>query len=428
VYDGGEAVSNHAVRPTLVKVMTSPWLLVVAIAAAAIVGTAFLFSGSSHEVTARFADANGLVTGNEVRVAGIEAGTVKSVDARVDPKTGQQYAEAVLDIQDAHWPLHQGTTLEVRPKGVLSNVFVALDPGARNNPTMDPTHVFGLNETSSPINLDTLNDVFSADVRESMRTQIQEGVLAFGGTGADNFNATVQNLNPMTANLVPLTQVLADRSPELDRLNTEFDTITHELSSEDANLRGLLSNGNVVLGVLATKNVQLQGVLVHAGGTLASIDAGLAGEEKNLQRIFELGPSSLDKTKRTNDLLNPLLTTLNPHFPDLNILLHQFVSATGYVVAPNAVNKLPSGLTCNGVPGICTTRVDAFLGGLPTDPQGRTAVGCGGEPVEQTSCPPANRPKTSSGSATPSGSTQASYGSAQGSYEWWSTVFGGLFG
>jgi ABC-type transporter Mla subunit MlaD len=428
VRGGAEAVNANNMRRILGQVVTSPWLLVVAIAAAAVVGTAFLFSGSSHQVTARFADANGLVTGNEVRVAGIEAGTVKSVDARVDPTTGQQYAEAVLDIQDSHWPLHQGTMLEVRPKGVLSNVFVALDPGARNNPALDPNHVFTLNETTSPINLDTLNDVFSADVRESMRTQIQEGVLAFGGTGADNFNATVHNLNPLSADLVPLTQVLADRSPELDRLNTEFDTITHELSSEDANLRGLLSNGNAVLGVLATKNVQLQDVLVHAGGTLASIDAGLRGEEKNLQRIFELGPSSLDKTKRTNDLLNPLLTALNPHFPDLNILLHQFVSATGYVVTPNAVNKLPTdgSIRCNGLVGICTTRVDATLGGvIPGQP---TAVGCGGEPVEQTSCPAANRPKTTSTSATPPDSTPASYGASQGSYEWWSTVFGGLFG
>jgi ABC-type transporter Mla subunit MlaD len=398
------------VRRNLTSVITSPWLLVVAIAAAGVVGTAFLFAGSGHEMVARFADANGLVNGNEVRVAGIEAGTVKSVNARVDPTTGQQYAEAVLDIQDSHWPLHQGTTLAVRPKGVLSNVFVALDPGPRSNPVIDPTHVFTLNETTSPINLDALNDVFSSDVRESMRTQIQEGVVAFGGSGADDLNATLHNLNPLSADLVPLTQVLAVRSPELDRLNTEFDTITHELSSEDANLRGLLSNGNAFLGVLATKNHQLQDVLVHAGGTLASIDAGLSGEESNLQAIFAKGPAALDKTKRTNDLFFPLLDAVNPHLPNLNVLLHQFVTATGYVVPPNQVNGNPQ--------NIDTTRVDAILGGL--NPNGPMAVGCGGAPVEQTGCP--NHPQTSAGSASPSAT------STQASYEWWSTVFGGLFG
>lgn len=404
-------------RSLLKRAISSPWVLVVAVAAAAVVGTAFLFTGSGHEVVVRFTDANGLVSGNEVRVAGIEAGTVKSVDARVDPKTGQQYAEAVLDIQDAHWPLHQGTQLEVRPKGVLSNVFVALNPGSRSNPNLDPNHIFTLNETGSPTNLDALSDVFSADVRESMRTQIQEGVLAFGGSGADDLNGTLHNLNPLTYDLAPITQVLAVRSPEFDRLNTEFDTITHELSSEDANLRGLIVNGNATLGVLALKNHQLQNVLDHAAGLLTSIDLGLKGEEPNLQAIFAKGPAALDKTKRANDLLVPLLIPINPHIPSLEVLLHQFGTATGFAVPPG-----PTG------GGVFASRIDAILN-FPD----RSAVTCGGEPVEQTGCPAANRPNLGPSSSSASGTSGSSSASSSGSpaapvYQSSPTLFGGLFG
>ena len=104
-------------------------LILLTLAGAAAAGLAFLGGGSDvHHVTARFADADGLVTGNDVRVAGVTAGTVDTITVGSDPRTGP-YAEAVLSLDRGHWPLHQGTRIAVRPLGVLSNVFVDLIPG-----------------------------------------------------------------------------------------------------------------------------------------------------------------------------------------------------------------------------------------------------------------------------------------------------------
>ena len=55
------------------------------------------------------------------------------------------------------------------------------------------------------------------------------------------------------------------RSPQLDNLNYEFDTITAELAREDSNLRPLIANLDTTLGALAVKESALQGTLVHAG-------------------------------------------------------------------------------------------------------------------------------------------------------------------
>jgi phospholipid/cholesterol/gamma-HCH transport system substrate-binding protein len=344
--------------------LSSRTLMLGALAAGALAGAAFLSSGSLHQVVAYFSDADGLVAGNEIRVAGLESGgTVDSVAINVDQATGKQFAVATLDIDDSHWPLHKGTRFAVRPKGVLSNVYVALYPGQESGPAIDSGHVFGTDQTQSPINLDAFSNLFDQNVRESIRTQIQEGMIAFGGSGADNTNGLIQNVNPLSAKLSPVTAVLAQRSPELDRLNVEFDTITADLSREDSNLRGLISNGDTFLHAIATHAQSLQGTLVHAAGTLSSIDQGLKGEESNLEAIFQKGPSVLDSSALLATNTNPVLAYINPHVAHLDQLLSFFLSATGYQASD------PNGNA------VLNSRVDATLYAGSS----RKAINCGGQ-------------------------------------------------
>jgi len=363
-------MSSMAARLTSV-LLSSRALALGALAAGAVAGSAFLSGGSSHQVTAQFADADGLVSGNEIRVAGIPAGSVDSVQVQVDSATGKQYADVTLDIDDAHWPLHKGTQFAVRPKGVLSNMFVAFTPGAGKNPTLDSGHVFSLAETSSPVNLDEFSNLFTADVRQSLRTQIEEGVVAFGGTGAQNTNELLHYANPLSADLDPVTAVLAARSPELDRLNSEWDKLSGELASEDANLRGLINNGNTFLQAIATHSTSLQGTLVHAAGTLTSLDQTLKGEEGNLAAIFRKSPTSFDKQVASDQAIVPVLQFVNPFVDDLNKLLNNLVSVSGWA---NGNYSGPHGTSYTQ-----DFRVDASL----YAGNGRNAYSCGGHPELQ---------------------------------------------
>lgn len=421
-------MSGNKGRITAV-LLSSRTLMLLALGAAAAAGFAFLGSGGSHTVLAQFSDADGLVSGNEIRVAGLQTGgTVDSVQITADG-SGRQIASVTLNIDDAHWPLHKGTTFDVRPKGVLSNVYVSLNPGPDSNPAFDGGHVFSTKETTSPIQLDAFSNLFNSDVRESIRTQIQEGVVAFGGSGAANTNALLQHANPLTADLSPLTAVLAQRSPELDRLNGEFDTITAELASEDSNLRGLIENGDTFLHTIAVNAKAVQGTLVHAAGTLTSLDQALSGETDNLKAIFQKGPSSLDSSANLADMTNPVLSYVNPHIPSLDVLLNYFLSATG----------LESGSP--GGPTVINSRIDAtlYVGNQ------RFAVPCGGQqwnkadggpnntggcsPMQPLTPPDAGSAQSSSAPGTSIG-TGSSSGAADGAQQQQNSVvqlFGGLF-
>src|SRR5207244_4142962 len=66
-------------------------LFLVALIAGSLTGLVLLGAGASHRmVTARFRDADGLVVGNEVRVAGVSAGSVHAITVAVDAVTHRQ--------------------------------------------------------------------------------------------------------------------------------------------------------------------------------------------------------------------------------------------------------------------------------------------------------------------------------------------------
>src|SRR5262249_21417055 len=147
---GGLVVT--ATQPMPRRVMRSPALPLVAALVAVVAGLWVLFSvlrSHDHTLVARFRDVSGLVPGNEVRIPGIHAGSVQSIDIGHDAQHGpcaaaapagscdphaqpadtDEYAEVKLSIKGDRWPLHEGTVVAVRPKGTLSNVDVTITPG-----------------------------------------------------------------------------------------------------------------------------------------------------------------------------------------------------------------------------------------------------------------------------------------------------------
>lgn len=379
--------------------LASDWRIAAAgLALLAVVGLGFVFFGGGGDRTVRvdFKDVTGLVSGNEVRIAGVEAGTVKDVHITTEeaPDPGhpgrmlrREIAQATLEINSDHWPLHSHDLIEVRPKGVLSNVYVSITPGDDRATALDTGRPVTSDRTRTPVNLDALQDVFTKPVRDSIRTQLQQGVIALGGdgqsSGAQNLGQTLTNAVPLTADLTPLTGTLADRSPELDRLNGEFATISGELASEDRNLRGLIENADTTLGAIAVRQDDLRGTLDHAAYTLAQLNGVLENEQPNLISLFRKLPTTLDKTKHANDLLTPIVTRVNPHVPNLDVLIHEFVTANGYQTN-----------------GVYALRVDASLSGT------KASKACGGEPSEQGPNGCGNQP-TSTTLPAPSPTTAA---------------------
>ncbi|HPF24761.1 MAG: outer membrane lipid asymmetry maintenance protein MlaD [Hyphomonas sp.] len=77
-----------------------------------------------YDLKARFNNISGIERGADVRIAGVKAGVVKSIDG--DP----QRFEAVLTMSlDKKWVLPDDTDARVSTDGLLGGAYVALEPG-----------------------------------------------------------------------------------------------------------------------------------------------------------------------------------------------------------------------------------------------------------------------------------------------------------
>ncbi|PKP82315.1 MAG: outer membrane lipid asymmetry maintenance protein MlaD [Alphaproteobacteria bacterium HGW-Alphaproteobacteria-18] len=80
---------------------------------------------NQYEVTARFNSVSGISRGSDVRIAGVKAGVVKSIEG--DPRT----FEAVLKLAlDTKWELPDDTDARISTDGLLGGAYIALEPGA----------------------------------------------------------------------------------------------------------------------------------------------------------------------------------------------------------------------------------------------------------------------------------------------------------
>jgi phospholipid/cholesterol/gamma-HCH transport system substrate-binding protein len=79
----------------------------------------------TYDVTARFNSVSGIARGSDVRIAGVKAGVVKTIDG--DPET----YEAVLTMSvDSKWQLPDDTDARISTDGLLGGAYIALEPGA----------------------------------------------------------------------------------------------------------------------------------------------------------------------------------------------------------------------------------------------------------------------------------------------------------
>ena len=77
-----------------------------------------------YDLKARFNNVSGIERGADVRIAGVKAGVVKSIDG--DP---QRFEAVVTMSLDKKWLLPDDTDARISTDGLLGGAYVALEPG-----------------------------------------------------------------------------------------------------------------------------------------------------------------------------------------------------------------------------------------------------------------------------------------------------------
>ncbi|MFL5895316.1 MAG: MlaD family protein [Thermoleophilaceae bacterium] len=260
--------------------------------------------GSGYEVRAIFDDAASAVPGEDVRIAGAKVGSIGKMDV-----TPQRKASVVLKIDDSGFtPFHADATCTVRPQSLIGEKYVECEPGSPSRPALRKVpkgrtgagqHLLPLSQTSSPVDLDLVNDVMRLPYRQRLSIVLAELGAGFAGRGQD-LNALIHRANPALR---------------------QTDRVLKQLADENVTLRELARDSDQALAPLARDRRHLSGFIEHATTVGEATAARRADIERSIQRLprflRELKPTMQD-LGAVSDEMTPVLTDLGSAAPSLD--------------------------------------------------------------------------------------------------------------
>jgi len=173
--------------------------------------------GSGYKVRAIF-DFVRAVPGEDVKVAGAKVGKIDSLHVTPDNK-----AAVVLRIDDAGFtPFHTDAHCTIRPQSLIGETFAECSPGSSNAPLLPKIqkgdgkgqHLLPLSHTSSPVDIDEINDIMREPTRERLAILINEFGTALAGRGKD-LNAAIHRANPALRDTDKVLAILANQNRTL---------------------------------------------------------------------------------------------------------------------------------------------------------------------------------------------------------------------
>jgi virulence factor Mce-like protein len=260
----------------------------------------------NYFVRAIFDNASTLVPGEDVKVAGVPVGVISDLDVTPDKK-----AAVTLRIDDARFiPWKSDAECKIGSQGLIGEKFVDCEPGSSSAEPLarveqgdgEGERLLPVDRTSSPVDLDLLNDIMRLPYRERFAILLSEFGTGLAGRG-EELNEVIHRANPALRETDEVLKILADQNRVLARLADDSDQ---------------------VLGPLARERESFADFVVQANST------GEASAERrgDLARSIELLPGFLRELRPLMadlegfaDQGTPLLTDLNAAAPALGRLI-----------------------------------------------------------------------------------------------------------
>jgi ABC-type transporter Mla subunit MlaD len=264
----------------------------------------------TYRVRAIFDNASFVIAGEDVKVSGVNVGTIDSLDVDAHHR-----AVVVLKIDDpAFKPFRTDAKCSIRLQSLIGEQFVQCSPtqprgGDRAQAPELPAiksgepgagqHLLPVDRTQTPVGIDLLNDIMRVPEQQRLPLIINELGAGLSGNGE------------------ALAAALRRASPALQ----QADELVATLARQNATLGKLTDESDKILGPLAKRRKDLTGFIKNAGDAGAATARQGDALEQNLAKLpaflRELGPAA-DRLGTLADQTTPTIQALDAQAPAVN--------------------------------------------------------------------------------------------------------------
>jgi phospholipid/cholesterol/gamma-HCH transport system substrate-binding protein len=256
--------------------------------------------GGGTTYTAEFAESAGLISGTEVRAAGVKIGTVRSVDLDGD------HVQVRFRVRDA-WVGDQ-STVSIRIKTLLGSKYLAVDPLGTQD--QDPEKAIPLARTSSPYDINQVFDQLAHTVSEIDTDKLASAL----GTLADTFADSPQNIRSALEGLSALSKTISSRDAELAHLLANTQQISRTFANRNDQVEKLLNDGGLLLAEIRKRRDAIASLLSGTRELAAQLTGLVNDNTDQLKPALE----ELDKVntilQRNQDNLAKSLALAGPYY------------------------------------------------------------------------------------------------------------------
>jgi phospholipid/cholesterol/gamma-HCH transport system substrate-binding protein len=250
--------------------------------------------GTTREYKAEFTDATGVVSGDDIRIAGVKVGTVKKVEI-----TQRTRALVTFTVQEST-SLSKATRADIRYRNLVGQRYISLSNEIGDTSTLPAGATIPVSQTSPALDLTVLfngfKPLFEALTPSDVNKLSYEIVQVFQGEGG--------TLEGLLAHTASVTSTLADRDQIIGALIDNLNEVLDHLGSRDQQLNRLITTFRTFVGGLKNDRQAILGSLdqistlsVETADLVQGIRQPFVDDIKNLRAVAE----NIDRNKSELD-------------------------------------------------------------------------------------------------------------------------------
>jgi virulence factor Mce-like protein len=200
-----------------------------------------------YRFTVAFPRTLALAEQSDVRISGVNVGHVIALRLGSDGRT-----HAELELSSQYAPVRADMHAILRQKTLLGETYVQLIPEAQRGPYLGDGAQLATSQVEPSVTLDDILATFDAKTRRDFQIWQQSVAVGINGRG-EQINSSFAQLQPFAENGNKLVTILA---------------------SQEGALRALVHNTGVVFDALASRDHQLEGLIVNGEHTFHAAAEG----------------------------------------------------------------------------------------------------------------------------------------------------------